>query len=150
MLSDNKVKVNKEEVKKIITSIKEKQISKCPSKDELILSFKDLGSFRAVGKKYKVSDKAGNEASKTRTVIVKENADSDSKKDTTIPVITFTSPESYQYHSPDYSCGPQLLESSLFAGFCGILHKTVKQVITFRYLAVATSKHQHSIDFKFR
>ena len=55
---DNKVKVNKEEVKKIITSIKEKQISKCPSKDELILSFKDLGSFRAVGKKYKVSDKA--------------------------------------------------------------------------------------------
>ena len=51
------------------------------------------GTYKVV---YKVSDKAGNEASKTRTVIVKENADSDSKKDTTIPVITFTSPESYQ------------------------------------------------------
>lgn len=46
---------------------------------------------------YTVKDKAGNKATKTRKVIVKEGAQEETKeKDTTAPVITFNHPETYQ------------------------------------------------------
>lgn len=49
--------------------------------------------------KYTVTDKAGNKASKTRTVIVKEEKvkdDKDKNKDTVVPVITFKNTSAYQ------------------------------------------------------
>ena len=56
--NDNKLKTNEKEITDIFKNIKKK--SKCPNKEELINSFKIFGSFRAVGKKYGVSDKAVN------------------------------------------------------------------------------------------
>ena len=53
---NNEIKVSTKKLNKVINKIKKE--SKCPTKDELIASFKNLGSFRAVGKKYHVSDNA--------------------------------------------------------------------------------------------
>ena len=53
-----------------------------------------VGTYKVT---YTVSDKAGNKATKTREVIVKENVeDKKEEKDTTVPIITFKTPDSYQ------------------------------------------------------
>ena len=46
--------------------------------------------------KYSVTDKAGNTATKKRTVIVEENKEKEDNKDKVVPVITFKNTSSYQ------------------------------------------------------
>lgn len=53
---NNMIKIDKKILNEMVSSFKKD--SKCPTKDDLLSSFKELGSFRAVGKKYGVSDKA--------------------------------------------------------------------------------------------